>query len=87
MRLMSLACFWLLVLLLVLFLFRISFAADDGYAKSQTFRTGSMSKPSPFHQAKGGSRQNKGTEGGSEEAVLGGEKRKIYTGPNPLHNR
>lgn len=44
-----------------------------------------MSKFSPNFQAKGGSRQNSGEEG--NEDVLGDEKRKIYTGPNPLHNR
>jgi len=43
-----------------------------------------MSKSNSI-QDKQGSRQNSG-EGGSE-AILGDEKRKIYTGPNPLHNR
>ncbi|AET00169.1 Clavata3/ESR (CLE) gene family member MtCLE21 [Medicago truncatula] len=83
MRLMSLFCF-LWFLLLVLFLFNTSFSAQE-YAKSQNFRTKSMSKFSPNFQAKGGSRQNSGEEG--NEDVLGDEKRKIYTGPNPLHNR
>jgi len=43
-----------------------------------------MSKSNSI-QDKQGLRQNS-TEGGSE-AILGDEKRKIYTGPNPLHNR
>ncbi|KAK7300259.1 hypothetical protein RJT34_11100 [Clitoria ternatea] len=81
MRLMS--CF--LVLLLILFLFEISFAATDEQSKFQNFRSGSVSNLSPF-QDKRGPAQNKG-EDGSGEAVLGDEKRKIYTGPNPLHNR
>lgn len=82
MRLMSLACFfWLL--LLVLFLFQISFAADE-YSKSQSFRTGSATNLNPF-QAKGSSKENSGED--DSEAVLGDEKRKINTGPNPLHNR
>ena len=51
----------------------------------QNFESGSMPKPSSFPEAKQGFRQNSG-EGGSE-AVFGEEKRKIYTGPNPLHNR
>lgn len=36
-------------------------------------------------QGKSTSRQNSGVQG--SEDVLGDEKRKIYTGPNPLHNR
>lgn len=43
-----------------------------------------MSKLGPT-QGKEGLRQNTG-EGGNEDA-FGDEKRKIYTGPNPLHNR
>ena len=80
MRLMSLARFSLL--LLILSMFNTSFS-DDGSAKFQSFRTGPVSKP---FQAKGGSRQHTGGEDGSE-AVIGDEKRKVYTGPNPLHNR
>ncbi|KAL1347955.1 hypothetical protein HN51_023958 [Arachis hypogaea] len=86
MRLMlsTLACFSLL--LLVLFMFKTSFP-KDGSAKFQSFATGSMSKHS---QAKRGSRhQHKDEENGRGEVggVLGDEKRKVYTGPNPLHNR
>lgn len=89
MRLMSLACFF--VLLLVLLLLQLqSFSSTttvttNESAKFQNFESGSMPKPSSFPEAKQGFRQNSG-EGGSE-AVLGEEKRKIYTGPNPLHNR
>ncbi|KAG4906628.1 hypothetical protein AAZX31_20G038400 [Glycine max] len=87
MRVMSLACFF--VLLLVLLLLQLqSFstaATTNESAKFQNFESGSMPKPSSFQEAKQGFRQNSG-EGGSE-AVLGEEKRKIYTGPNPLHNR
>lgn len=80
MRLMSQACFS--ILLLILFLFKISSSTANGYAKSQSFRTQPLSNLSPF---KGKSRQNTGD--GDGEAVLGDEKRIIYTGPNPLHNR
>ena len=71
------------ILLLVLFLFQSSLTGDES-AELQSFQTGSLSKLSPI-QAKGGVRRNKGE--GRSEAVLGDEKRKIYTGPNPLHNR
>lgn len=43
-----------------------------------------MSKLSAF-QGKTTSRQNSGVQG--SEDVLGDDKRKINTGPNPLHNR
>lgn len=67
-------------------MFKISFAsaAADGPAKFQSFRSGTMSKLSPF-QATGSSRKNTDEDG--SEADLGDEKRRIYTGPNPLHNR
>ncbi|ESW13513.1 hypothetical protein PHAVU_008G203000 [Phaseolus vulgaris] len=79
MRLMSLQpCFS--ILLLILFLFKFSSSAAEGYAKSQSLANQPLPNLSHLHD-KGGSRQNTG------EAVLGEEKRIIYTGPNPLHNR
>ena len=85
MRLMGVACFSLLLLVfLFLFNFKTSSAAD-GSAKFQSFKSGSMSKIDPAQHRGGFREQNSGKE--SSEAVLGDEKRKIYTGPNPLHNR
>lgn len=43
-----------------------------------------MSKSNSI-QDKHGFRQNSGE--GASQPILGDEKRKIYTGPNPLHNR
>ncbi|CAL5190436.1 unnamed protein product [Lathyrus oleraceus] len=83
MRLMSLLFFFWLLLVMILFFFKSSFSVE-GYAKSQNFRSDSMSKLSAS-QGKSTSRQNSGVQG--SEDVLGDEKRKIYTGPNPLHNR
>lgn len=85
MRLMGWAYYFSL-LLLVLFLFQCqsSSTTAHGSVKFQNFETGSMSKLGPT-QGKEGLRQNTG-EGGNED-VFGDEKRKIYTGPNPLHNR
>jgi len=82
MRLVGLACFFLLMLLLLLLQSFSSATEESG--KFQHFKTGYMSKFNSV-QDKQGFRQNSG-EGGSE-AILGDEKRKIYTGPNPLHNR
>ncbi|CAJ1971245.1 unnamed protein product [Sphenostylis stenocarpa] len=78
MRLILLPCFP--ILLLILFLITFSSSAAEGYAKSESLTNEPLSNLSHLHD-KGGSRQNTG------EAVLGDEKRIIYTGPNPLHNR
>ncbi|BAT80878.1 hypothetical protein VIGAN_03049500 [Vigna angularis var. angularis] len=67
-------------LLLILFLSIFSSSASEGYAESQSLTNEPLSNLSYLND-KGGSRQNNG------EAVLGDEKRIIYTGPNPLHNR
>ncbi|KAK4275741.1 hypothetical protein QN277_018772 [Acacia crassicarpa] len=73
---------FLLLLLLLLFLLKTSPAS----AKFQSFKSG----PIPF-QAKpsfANKKTHKGEDHGSEVApAFGDEKRKIYTGPNPLHNR
>ncbi|KAE9606272.1 hypothetical protein Lal_00024527 [Lupinus albus] len=84
MRLMSLACCSVL-LLLVMFMLKISFAATDESTKFQSIRARTMPKLNPSSQAKEGSRKNRDEEG--SEKVIGDEKRRIYTGPNPLHNR
>nr|KYP73234.1 hypothetical protein KK1_005849 [Cajanus cajan] len=77
MRLMALPSFS--ILLFILLLFTISSAAAHGHAKAQTFRN--HNEPLANHSSKGGSTKDSG------EAVLGDQKRVIYTGPNPLHNR
>ncbi|CAJ1964561.1 unnamed protein product [Sphenostylis stenocarpa] len=82
MRLMGLACFTLLMLVLLL-LQSFSTATNES-GNFQNFESGFMSKSNSV-QAKHGFRQTSG-EGGSE-TIVGEEKRKIYTGPNPLHNR
>ncbi|KAK7333902.1 hypothetical protein VNO80_30683 [Phaseolus coccineus] len=82
MRLMCLACFSLLMLVLLL-LQSFSTASNES-GKFQNFKSGYMSKFNSI-QDKQGLRQNS-AEGGNG-AILGDEKRKIYTGPNTLHNR
>lgn len=75
------ACFSLL--LLVLILLETSSSAD-GSATSGTFKPGSASELSKakYNGVFGG--DHKDEDG---DAVFGDEKRKVYTGPNPLHNR
>ncbi|BAT88926.1 hypothetical protein LR48_Vigan272s005300 [Vigna angularis] len=82
MRLMGLACFFLFMLVLLL-LQSLSTATKES-GKFQNFKSGYMSKSNSIED-KHGFRQNSGE--GASEAILGDEKRKIYTGPNPLHNR
>jgi len=59
---------------------KFSSSAAEGYAKPQSLTNEPLPNLRNLHD-KGASRQKTG------EAVLGDEKRIIYTGPNPLHNR
>ncbi|KAG6629808.1 hypothetical protein CIPAW_14G110800, partial [Carya illinoinensis] len=77
----ELACFSLLLLVLFLFLLQISTssAADHVSATFATFKesiNGSI-----------GSRDKDHEDAGDHAHVFGDEKRKVFTGPNPLHNR
>ncbi|PKI77217.1 hypothetical protein CRG98_002427 [Punica granatum] len=71
----------LLLLLVLLLLLRAS--SSDGSARFGSVKTASPSSPSasdlsPLSTSNGSS---------SSSAVFGDVKRKVYTGPNPLHNR
>ncbi|XVF47279.1 hypothetical protein PTKIN_Ptkin03bG0096900 [Pterospermum kingtungense] len=89
-------CFYLLLLLLLLLLlFQLESstpAHDHGSATHGGFKPLSASSQQfrPVqHQPHGGfgagNHVHKVKDGDDE--VFGGEKRKVYTGPNPLHNR
>nr|DAD42891.1 TPA_asm: hypothetical protein HUJ06_001121 [Nelumbo nucifera] len=75
------ACLFLLLLMLLQLETPCS---ADGYGRFGRFRGGSASKLSAF-QSKGIPERREGDKDGDE--VFGVDKRKIYTGPNPLHNR
>lgn len=87
----ELACFSLL--LLVLFLLETSTASADNHV-SATFTTtfkanaGPASKVGVDHveSINGGIGRDKIDHEDAGDAVFGDEKRKVFTGPNPLHN-
>ncbi|KAK3443652.1 hypothetical protein EUGRSUZ_B03753 [Eucalyptus grandis] len=76
------ACFSLLFLLLLLLEASITV---DGSARFASFRTkpspSGLSPVMPDNASFGGARYGEG------DGPFGDEKRRVYTGPNPLHNR
>jgi len=80
-------CFVILLLLLLILLLLLSNIAPceaasltGNKARFDRFKGGSFkSSSSRFHE---GNNANK-----NGDQVFGDEKRKVYTGPNPLHNR
>lgn len=74
---------WFSILLLVLVLALLRASSVDGSATYRTFKTGSPSEPTGG-KPRGRFGADKNEDGGP---VFGDEKRKVYTGPNPLHNR
>ncbi|KAG7947780.1 hypothetical protein I3843_14G111500 [Carya illinoinensis] len=92
----ELACFSLLLLVLFLFLLQISTssAADHVSATFATFKAKAGSAASKVSSidvesinGSIGSRDKDHEDAGDHAHVFGDEKRKVFTGPNPLHNR
>ncbi|XVE59931.1 hypothetical protein DITRI_Ditri05aG0085800 [Diplodiscus trichospermus] len=93
------SCFYLLILLLLLLLFHeycstsapTSTHDQPGSARHGSFKPVSSASSQRFRpvQSHGdfeaGNQDHKVKDGDDE--VFGDEKRKVYTGPNPLHNR
>lgn len=78
-RLACLSILLLLLLLLLQFETPCYAGVDD---KLNRFKAGSGGGLSPNFQSQG-----QGKVGGGGDGIFGAEKRKVYTGPNPLHNR
>lgn len=76
----ELACLSLLLLMLLQFE-TPCFAA--GIGRFSRFKVGSSSELNPVKPHGG----FKGNADKDSEGIFGAEKRKVYTGPNPLHNR
>lgn len=74
-------------LLIVLVLLLKSSAFPDGSARFGSFKTGSASQFHPVESHGGFRGDNEDHEDGDDPVGLSDDKRKIYTGPNPLHNR
>lgn len=76
----ELACLSLLLLMLLQF---ETACFAEGYEKFGRFKGGSGSVLGPVKAQSG----FKGNADKHDDEVFGVEKRKVYTGPNPLHNR
>ncbi|KAL4311569.1 hypothetical protein GQ457_01G038860 [Hibiscus cannabinus] len=72
-------CFFLFLLLL----FK-AVAASSSSSSSQEFMHVAGHSHGGFHAENHGHHKD---EDGEEDEVFGDEKRKVHTGPNPLHNR
>lgn len=83
------ACFSILLLLLLLLQTTSKSSAANGSARYGAFKTGSASKLADDVKSNGsfGGGDRKDEDGDHDHAVFGDEKRKVHTGPNPLHNR
>lgn len=88
----QLACLSLLLLIILIFK-TPTFAV--GYGRFNKFRTG-FSSPSSSEVNNHGKQQQQQPKNGHKslsssenygDDIFGGDKRKIHTGPNPLHNR
>ncbi|KAJ6300658.1 hypothetical protein OIU76_021455 [Salix suchowensis] len=82
----ELACFYLLLLLIIMSQLEAPCYAV-GHGRFGSSNGGSISelKNSPARSTNiGGLKGNADKDGGE---IFGAEKRKVYTGPNPLHNR
>ncbi|KAL9373576.1 hypothetical protein Peur_033196 [Populus x canadensis] len=81
----ELACLYLLLLLIMSPLETPCYAV--GYGKFSSFRGGSSFelKNNPAKSNNIGGLKGNADKDGNE--IFGAEKRKVYTGPNPLHNR
>ncbi|EOY32845.1 Uncharacterized protein TCM_040867 [Theobroma cacao] len=81
-------CFYLLLLLLLLLLFQLESSTDHGSARHASFKPVSASSRHfrPLESSHGGF-QGDAHRAKDGDEVFGDEKRKVHTGPNPLHNR
>lgn len=59
-------------------------SSSHGSTNSSSFRTGSVSAVSPVAAFRG---DGDGDGHEDDHGIFDDDKRKIYTGPNPLHNR
>ncbi|GLT40847.1 hypothetical protein SLA2020_149510 [Shorea laevis] len=73
------------LLLLILLLDTIPCYAAVLYGKSSRHKAGPASGMSAFKPQSGFKGKNNAAKDG--DGIFGGDKRRVYTGPNPLHNR
>nr|GMD39888.1 CLE06 protein [Ipomoea batatas]GMD41849.1 CLE06 protein [Ipomoea batatas]GMD43045.1 CLE06 protein [Ipomoea batatas]GMD44809.1 CLE06 protein [Ipomoea batatas]GMD46449.1 CLE06 protein [Ipomoea batatas] len=85
---MSVVCVCLLLLLMLL-QFKAPCYADNGTVKFYRFKPNSASASAvkSHHGMKMKKKRNIPSLGLGGDDIFGGDKRKVRTGPNPLHNR
>ncbi|XVF56321.1 hypothetical protein PTKIN_Ptkin06aG0109500 [Pterospermum kingtungense] len=79
----GLACLALLLLMLLQFETQCYAGVHD---KLNRFKSGSVSRLSPSFKSRGRSKGSNTAKAGADD-IFCAEQRKVYTGPNPLHNR
>ncbi|KAK3218102.1 hypothetical protein Dsin_012072 [Dipteronia sinensis] len=90
----ELACLYLLLLLMLLQLETSCCTHHDhdnhihgGYSRFNRFNGGSGSHQLPAASSYGAFKGNNVDNKNGDDEIFGADKRKVYTGPNPLHNR
>ncbi|GMI92330.1 hypothetical protein HRI_002902300 [Hibiscus trionum] len=86
-------CFYLLPLLLLFLLFQLEFSSSSSsHGDSSSLKKPDLSalsqrfKP-PVHGGFGAGNHGAAADDDDGDGVFDDEKRKVHTGPNPLHNR
>lgn len=75
------------LLLLMLLLLSTTPCNTAEKARFDRFKGGSSSFGLKSSELHGGLQGNSANKHGGGDQVFGADKRKVYTGPNPLHNR
>lgn len=75
--------------MMMILMFANSSTSDDGFAKFGSSKKGSASEYniSPVESNTAGLIVGENKDGDNSDSSLVDEKRRIHTGPNPLHNR
>lgn len=84
-RKLELACFSVLLLMLLQLESGTTPCFADKYENKFSFNGGS--DKNSFKARDGFKKIPSKKDGDGDDEIFGGEKRKVYTGPNPLHNR
>lgn len=79
--------FVILLILLVMLLSNASCQAATTKARFERFKGGAFASKFKSSSSSSSSKFHGVNKNGDQQQVFDGDKRKVYTGPNPLHNR